>query len=88
MRRRRRIQTPKLFIERPDGLFLQNGHDRFQSLELGRMKINDVAAGRERRVLETLEILPHVCDNCIDDVARVASRRRRTEDTHNLNRSE
>ena len=83
----RRVQTPEFFVERADGLFLQNRDDRFQPRELGRMKIDGVAAGRERRVLETLEILPHVRDDRIDDVARVSPRRRRTENTHNLNRS-
>jgi hypothetical protein len=49
------------------------------------MKIDGVAAGRERRVLETLEILPHVRDDRIDEVARMSPRRCRTGNTHDLN---
>src|SRR2546429_9053932 len=74
---RRRVEMAELFVERADRLFLKNRDDGFQPLELGGMKVHGVAAGCERRVLETLEILPHIPDDRVDDVAGVASRRRR-----------
>src|SRR5438067_13207637 len=75
---RRRVEMAELFVERADRLFLKNRDERFQPLELGGMKIHGVAAGCERRVLETLEILPHIRDDRVDDVAGVASRPRRS----------
>jgi hypothetical protein len=51
------------------------------------MKIDGVAAGRERRVLEALEVLPHVGDDRVDDVARLASPWRRSKYAHDVNRS-
>jgi hypothetical protein len=74
-RRRARVDSPKLFVERADRLFAQNRHDRLEALELAGMQIDGVAARRQRRVLETLEVPAHVRDDGLDDVARLAARR-------------
>jgi len=37
-----------------------------------------------RACIETLEVSAHVCDDCLDDVARVTARRC-SDDTHGLN---
>src|SRR5207245_10152836 len=74
---RRHVERAERLGERADRMFLKNRDDGFQPLELGGMKVHGVAAGCERRVLETLEILPHIRNDRVDDVAGVASRRRR-----------
>ena len=40
-----------------------------QPRELVRVEIDDIAAGREPRVRQLLEVLAHVADDGVDDVA-------------------
>ena len=81
------VQTVQFFVERADCLFLEDRDDRVQPRVFGRVHVDVVATGRERRVFQRFEVLPHVLDDRIDEVARGSPGRRGTENTHNLNRS-
>ena len=64
------VQLPKFVFESARGLFLNNRNDRLHACELFRMQVDDESVGRERRVLQRLEVVPHVLENSIDEVAR------------------
>ena len=66
---RRPVEALELLVERAGRLGLQPRNDALEPRVLGRRQIDRVAAGRERRVLQLLEVLPHVVDDRVDQVS-------------------
>ena len=75
--RRAGVEPLELFGERADGLLLKNRHDAFETHVLARMEVDGVSTGSERRVSKPFEVLLHVRDDRVGDVASLAARRRR-----------
>ena len=76
--RRPRVQLLQLLGQRLHRLLLKNGDNPFQPRVLVRVQVDGVPAGREGRVLQLLEVLPHVLDDRVDDIpGRPAGRGRR-----------
>ena len=63
------VQLLELLGERPRGLLLQHRHDALDPREFVGVQVHDVAARRERRVLERLQVAPHVGDDGVDQIA-------------------
>ncbi len=72
----RRFSASKLLAQRPHRLLLQDGDDALQPGVLVGVEVDGVAARREGRVLQRLEVLPHVLDDRVDNVAGRPSGRR------------
>ena len=64
------VQLLERFGQRASGLLLEERNDSFEALVFTGVKIDEVAAGSEHRVLERLEVLPHVREYRVDQVAR------------------
>jgi hypothetical protein len=63
------VESVQLLGKGSNRLLLQNWRDPLQPGELVRVKVDEVAAGRERGVLERLEVLPHVVEHRLDQIA-------------------
>ena len=63
------VQLLERFGERASGFLLENGNDPFEPLVFAGMEIDEVTARREHRVLERLEVLPHVRQYRVDQIA-------------------
>ena len=69
-------QPVDLVRECAERLFLKDRDDALQPREFVRMEVNGIAAWREPGVGQLLEVLAHVPDDGVDDVARREPRRR------------
>jgi hypothetical protein len=63
------IQIVEFLGKGPHGLFVQNGNDALDPRVLTGMDVDHIAAGRERGVLERLDVLPHVFKDGLDQIA-------------------
>ena len=67
--KRRSVQPIELFGQRSSRLLLQNRNESFEATVFDRMKVDEVPAGRDGRVLERFEISPHVFEHRDDQIA-------------------
>ena len=74
--RRSAVQPLELLGERAERLLLQDRDDAFEPRVLARVEVDGVAARRQRRIAQLFEVLAHVLDDRVDDVASRAPRRR------------
>jgi hypothetical protein len=69
------VQRLQLIAQRPHRLLLEDGDDAFEPCVLVGVEVDGVATGREGRVFQRLEVLAHVVDDGVDDVASRPARR-------------
>src|SRR4051794_334163 len=74
---RRGVEFSKLVVQRAHRLLLQDGDDGFNSGKFVGGQGHDEPVRRQRRVFQRLEVVPHVLENGVDEVARGALGRRR-----------
>ena len=68
------VQLAQFLLEGANGFSPKARQNPLQSRVFVRMQIDDVPARRENRVLQALEVLPHVVDDRLDEVACGESR--------------
>src|SRR6185295_2994562 len=62
------VQLVKFVGKGPDGLSFEDRNDSFEPCVLSRVHVDGEPARRERRILQRLQVLPHVVDDGFDEI--------------------